>query len=169
MGMAEARRKIEMNTRAGKYAGSEWVEQFLKIVKPEAKMSELGRSVADFLGELYSGIYHLEEKQLVKVEWGNPYVITILIGWKDWATVDFNTLSHLVFLAHHMALRVSLTPRANQYMLLMFHQRSRDGDFSKRCPSLDDAVAAFKMYVTLPEYSTRVVEGGDAGEAGGSC
>ena len=151
--------------RKGMYAGSEWVEGFLSNVKPEVKMSELGLAVADFLGELYLGIYHLRESSLERVDWSNQHHIVITIGHKDWSTVDFNTLTRLVFLAHHMAIRVELVPVANGYMRVLFHQRNRDGDLYHRHPTLDEAVATFKEHVCLPEYNARPseVENGYAG------
>ncbi len=144
-----------MNERKGMYMGEEWVDGFLSNFKPGTTMSELGRAVANFLGELYLGIYHLDSGALERVDWSDKNCIVITIGHKDWCTVDFNTLTRLVFLAHHMAIRVELVPVANGYMRVLFSQRNRDGDVYHRHPTLDEAVAMFKERVLLPEYGAR--------------
>ncbi len=50
---------------ANVYAGSDWIKKSLKITK----MSPIGEAVADLLGEVYQGIYHLETRSLRKVDW----------------------------------------------------------------------------------------------------
>lgn len=131
------------------YAGADWIEKSLKY---DGKMSKLGKNVADLLGELFHGIYHLDMSQLRKVDWGNSYCIEFLLGGKTISTCDYDELTRLVFLAHHMAIRVELSPYAFKYIMLRFHQRNRDGDFSQRHPSLEEAVNEFKNQVTIPEY-----------------
>lgn len=147
---------FETNTELNssiKWAGADWVEANMKYFNPEMKMSDLGRNVANFLGELFYGIYHLDNSAIKKVEWDNTHHIVISIGWRVWSTVDFDTLTRLVFLAHHRALRVDLHPSTHNYMRLMFHQRNRSGDLYHRHPTLDEAVTKFKQSVSLPEYS----------------
>ena len=137
-----------------KYAGADWLKSNMKFLKPDmTTVSELGCKVADLLGELYAGIYHLDNKTIEKVEWNNKSYIQVTIGWKDWSTFDFDILTRLVFLAHHMAIRVDLTPVKYQYMRLLFHQRNRSGDIFHRHPTLDEAVASFKATVNLSEYA----------------
>ena len=134
------------------FSGADWVEKEMYHGDKEFKISSLGRSVADFLGELFLGIYHLDMGALHRVEWSNPFVITVSIGWKCWSTYDFDLLTRLVFLSHRMALRVELEPRKNHYVRLMFHRRKRSGGFSERMPTLAQAVEMFESHVSIPEY-----------------
>ena len=108
--------------------------------------------MAEFLGELFFGIYHLVYKAIYKVDWSNTHHIEISIGWKDWSTTDFDRLTRLVFLAHHLALRVDLTPSTHQYMRLLFHLRCRTGNSYLKHPTLEDAVNHFIATVSVPEY-----------------
>jgi len=130
------------------YAGADWIQNSLKYSE---KMSVLGEDVANLLGELFRGIYHLNIKQLYKVDWKNPYCIEFLLGWKTLSTCDYDELTRLVFLAHHMAIRVEISPHAFNYLMLRFHRRNRDGNFAQRHPSLDEAVSEFKNRVSIPE------------------
>ncbi len=133
------------------YAGADWVENEMHHAEKDFKISPLGRAVADFLGELFLGIYHLDISALHKVEWGNNHHIIVSIGWKSWATYDYDLLTRLVFLAHHMALRVELQPSRNQYVRLMFHQKSRSGKYESH-PTLRQAVERFEAGVNIPEF-----------------
>lgn len=134
------------------YAGADWVEKEMHHAEKDFQISPLGRAVADFLGELFLGIYHLDMPALHKVEWGNNHHISVSIGWKDWATYDYDLLTRLVFLAHHMALRVELCPTRSQYVRLMFHQRTRKGAGFSSHPSLRQAVDKFESGVHIPEF-----------------
>jgi hypothetical protein len=135
-----------------KFAGADWVKTEMSYKNPGLVMSVLGTNVADFLGELFQGIYHLDPVALKKVDWENNSFIEVSIGWTNWSTVDYDNLSTLVFLAHHMALRVGIEASTHKYMKLIFHQRSRSGKFYQKCPTLDEAVKTFKETVNLPEF-----------------
>ena len=134
------------------YAGSDWIErQCLK----QGPMSQLGKNVADLLGELFRGIYHLDHKALFRVDWSNESYIEFNLGWHELATTDFDELTRLVFLAHHMAIRVSIEASTVKYLRLTFLQRVRKGDNVYKHPTLDDAVAIFKVDMVhhgIPEY-----------------
>lgn len=134
-----------------KYAGADWIENLLKHRKPDVKLSRLGRDVADFLGELYYGIYHLDPKALSKAEWNADHTMSVVIGWRaDWSTYDFDYLTRLVFLAHHMCLRVELKPVAPNHMRVYFSRRQRGGRFHERHPDLEDAVNDFRRSISFP-------------------
>jgi hypothetical protein len=134
------------------YSGAGWVVNEMHHGDADFKISPLGKAVADLLGELFLGIYHLDMGALHRVNWNDDHHISIVIGWKDWSTFDNDLLSRLVFLAHHLALRVDLDPRANNYLMLTFFQRKRSGSGWDRHPTLRQAVAAFEQSVSLPEY-----------------
>jgi hypothetical protein len=126
-------------------SGSGW----LIAAKGEKAVSELGKDVADLLGELFFGIYHIQP-EVMRADFSNPTWIEVLVH-KSLATFDFNELTRLVFLAHHMAIRVDVSAARNGILRLMFHRRERDGGISKRHPTLDEAVCSFKNHVSVPE------------------
>ena len=138
------------------YAGADWLQKALSYKQPDLILSPLGRSVAELLGELFLGIYHMNQSELRLSDWANNDFIVVSIGYQSMATFDDNLLTRLVFLAHHCALRVSLKSekRRIRSISLTFSQRERTGDLYYRHPTLDDAVADFKKHVSLPEYGT---------------
>lgn len=149
-----------------RYAGSDWLAAQLKHWKPGAEISPLGRNVADFLGELHYGIYHLDYGALKRVDWtDNLHIQIVLYDGGQLATTDFDTLSRLVFLAHHMALRVELKAASSKYMRYIFSQRQRSGAIYERHPELDEAVEKFQREVSFSPFSCAEVNGVDGGES----
>lgn len=130
-----------------KYAGADWIKSALKV----KDMSPLGEETANILGELYLGIYHLESHQLKKVDWSQQHNIDVVLGWQSFSTYDDDKLTKLCFLAHHRAIRVEINPHSFKYLRLTLSRRSRLGAKHERHPSIDQAVNAFKQYVSLPE------------------
>ena len=115
-----------------KYAGSDWIKSALKV----KEMSLLGERVADLLGDVFQGIYHLDISSLQKVEWEDNYYISIIIR-RSLSTWDFNRLTVLVVLAHDRLIRVSVSGVGPGYLKLEFHKRKgRDGSPSQRMPYL---------------------------------
>lgn len=139
---------------SSKYSGHEWIETNIYARKLPMEMSELGKDVADLLGELFCGIYHLDYKALMRVNWSEERWIEIVLGHKELSTCDYDELTKLVFLAHHMAIRVSISASTHNYLKLLFHRRERIGGYSKRHPYLEEAVKRFKDNVSLPEFKT---------------
>lgn len=136
----------------GKFAGAEYVKHFLKVYSPETEISEFGCRVADLLGDLFCGIYHLDRKSIERAEWDNKERIVVPIGWKDWSTYDWPRLTRLVFLAHHCAIRLEFIPTKIHYVRLVFSRRARVGRGFDRHPTLAEAVDEFNRTVTIPEY-----------------
>lgn len=124
----------------------------MKMQVPAVAFSPLGERVADLLGELFLGIYHLDHNALRRVDWSSNQHIEFSLGWRQLATADYDELTRLVFLAHHMAIRVSIEASTHHYLRLIFHQRVREGEHAYRHLALDDAVRAFKESVSVPEY-----------------
>ena len=123
------------------YAGSNWIETSLKC-----KCSPLGRNVADLLGDVFKGIYHLSHKALQQVQWGDEYVVEFTYHG-DLETVDFNLLTILVVLAHDMMIRVSIRGVGPGYMRMMFHQRTnRTGSMGERYPTIEDHIKQIREY-----------------------
>lgn len=128
------------------YSGADWIERSFK-----QPMSDFGRDVANLLGEWQAGIYHLDTKQLYKVEWNNTHYIELNLFHRSISTFDDSSLTRLVFLAHHLAIRVEISPCNMQSIKLRFHRRFRIDDYDHRHPTLDEAVKRFKETVSLQE------------------
>jgi hypothetical protein len=123
------------------YAGADWVERSLK-----KKLSPLGRNVADMLGDVFKGIYHLPSNSLRKVDWGDPSCIEYTY-YGCLETVDFNLLTILVVLAHDRMIRISIRGIGPGYMRLMFHQREkRTGSIYERYPTIEDHVKQIREH-----------------------
>ncbi len=117
------------------YQGSEWIERSLKV----DNISEFGREVADLLGDVFAGIYHLSSRALHKVDWSDDRYISFIYGNDNLATFDGDKLTRLVVLSHDRMIRVSIHPRAFHYLELGFHKRrSRTGDMYQRMPTMED-------------------------------
>lgn len=119
-----------------KYAGADWIRESLEI----KDISDLGERVADILGQVYRGIYHLPSKQLRKMEWNNPDFIEF-IHYGELATYDFSALTELVILCHDEAIRLSINACSPKYLRICFHKRIRGADhMSQRHPTIEQAI-----------------------------
>ena len=130
-------------TKAG-FQGSGWVKAALK----PKEMSELGEKVADLLGDLFAGIYHLDDDKLKNVDWGSTHHIEYPLGWKQLSTYNNSLLTLLVLMAHQRALRVTIAPRSNKYITLLFHPRKSgmEHDFFERHPTIEEAINTFNAH-----------------------
>lgn len=139
------------------YAGAEWVQGHLeasakharKGKAPRTDMSPLGITVADVLGFVYRGIYHIE-RSVRRVEWSHPHCIEVGVG--HLATIDGNELTILVTVCHDLGLRLEIEPHGPRMLKLRFWQRTaRTGQLYQRCPSIDDHIAQIRAaYRVLP-------------------
>jgi hypothetical protein len=117
-----------------KYAGADWLIKSY----PDLKPSPLGVKVADMLGMVWSGLYHLDPRIIKKTNWADPYCISVLIQ-QSLATADWQDLTELVILCHDFAVRMDLAPHM-RYLRLFFHQRTREGHYNQRHPTIEEAV-----------------------------
>jgi hypothetical protein len=115
-----------------KYAGADWLTKSYPNLKP----SPLGLKVADILGLVWNGLYHMDTK---KVKWENPYCIEVNI-FEPLSTFDWNALTELVILCHDQMIRFTVQPCNMRYIKLLFHQRQREGSFCERHPTIEDAI-----------------------------
>lgn len=132
-----------------KYKGAEWLAaQFAAIAKmrggAERQISEHGRRVADLLGELLFGLYHLNKTSLYKAEWHNNHYIQVTMRG-ELSTWDYNNLTRIVFLAHAFGMRVGIEGAANGYLRLRFI----NPEGASKHPTIDAAVERF--YEEYPE------------------
>jgi len=116
-----------------KYAGADWLIKSY----PDLKPSELGLKVADILGMVWNGLYHLDPRIIEKTNWADPYCISVLIR-ESLSTADWENLTDLVILCHDLAIRMELSPHM-RYLRLFFHQRTREGYYNQRHPTIEEA------------------------------
>ena len=134
-----------------KYAGSDW----LKIKGYGENISPLGILVADLLGHVYRGIYHVADfapHALEKTNWTHKHVIELAMPNISIATIDGNSLTEIVVLAHDLKLRVALKPRNFQYITLVFSERNGPEDsLMEGCPSMEDHIKHIRKFYEVKE------------------
>ena len=117
-----------------KYAGADWLMKSYPGLKP----SPLGLKVADILGMVWNGLYHIDPRIIKKTLWDDPYCISVNI-MQSLSTCDFNELTELVILCHDETIRLNISP-SMRYIRLLFHQRTREGSFVERHPTIEEAI-----------------------------
>lgn len=120
------------------FAGADWINAHI-CKEP----SPLGCAVADLLGDLFRGIYHLDSKGLRRVAWSDKFIVRLTVR-RSLSTFDFDLLTRLVFLCHDRALRCEVEGCGPGWMRLTFHQRARAGSVSERHPNLEDALQGWR-------------------------
>ncbi len=124
--------------RPVKYEGADWVRHMLPEINVEfakkakrrgevgpaldAPMSPLGVRVADILGQVNRGIYHIRDAAR-NTDWTNRDYIRVPGYWQDLSTVDGNALLILVVLCHDSQIRLTIKPHAFKTVTLFFSQR----------------------------------------------
>lgn len=133
---------------ASGYSGADWIYHSLAT----GEMSPLGIAVADLLGDVWLGIYHMNTTSLSKVDWANPYCVEVTLPRSgSLCTVDGNKLTILVVLAHDRMIRVGLEGVGPGYIRAQFHQRSsRDGRLMERYPTLEDHADLIRRHFSRP-------------------
>lgn len=97
-----------------KYAGADWV----KSHRPD--ISEFGVTVADILGQVYEGIYHIQKEVLHKrVDWKSDRWIEVTV-FGDLSTYDNDRLLTLICLCHSRQIRLAVAAAAPGYIRLKF-------------------------------------------------
>lgn len=90
-----------------KFSGAEWLERsFNSISAIKGKtLSLLARKVADILGQVYKGLYHLSH--IHNQDWFDSHGVHVYIN-SDLSTFDGSELTNLVLLCHEHAIRLSI-------------------------------------------------------------
>jgi hypothetical protein len=141
-----------------KYDGSERLEK-MRVWRPgkiengkrvkghwrQVVASALGKEVADILGQVWKGLYHLDED---KIDWENDRYIEVNMV-EDLSTWDFNRLTELVVLCHDRAIRMSINKCNFSCLKLIFHKRSRTGDITQRHPKMEEAIELIRSAIGL--------------------
>lgn len=132
------------------YAGADWLARQLE--RHGRKMSPFGEAVADLLGDLYQGIYHISrEVQRASVAWDAPHYISVTVRGSDFASYDNSRLTLLVLLCHDRCIRCEVDGASWRYLRLAFSRRTRDGaEGWQRHPTIEDQISRLR-----PIYATR--------------
>lgn len=124
------------------FAGADWLEQQGK------ELSDHGRRVADIVGAVYRGIYHIE-RPVLRADWSDPLMVELVLPG-ELATFDFPHLTELLVLCHDACIRLSISPYMRN-LRLMFHPRQgRTGRMSKRHPTIEDATRYARELYDVP-------------------
>ncbi len=109
-------------------------------------MSEMGARCAELIGTWLGGWHHYPGSKAMfkKIDWSGDRYVRVPLR-RSYATYDGDGLSRLVFLAHDAAIRVDIEPHM-RCIALMLHPRSRDGGFSAKHPTLEQAVAMHRKH-----------------------
>jgi hypothetical protein len=117
-----------------KYAGADWVEY--NALEP---ISPIGRQVADILGQVFRGIYHID-KDIRRADLTKDYVAMTISASRDFSTFDTSLLTELVVLCHDACIRLEIQTAGPRYFRLLFHQRKREGQMYERMPTMEEHI-----------------------------
>lgn len=137
-----------MKTITHEFAGADWLRASYKLTP-----SPLGTVVADLLGFVYRGLYHIESS-IRNVDWSdNDYITVQLPRGADIGSYDFSEMTTLVLLAHDLHVRVAVCGRGINMMRLSFSPRSREGGICSRHPDLETHIAGIRSRYKVVELS----------------
>lgn len=129
-------------TEGSRFAGAAWLQRQLDYDKRQRKLSPFGAQVADILGEVYRGLYHLPQSS--RHQWEHPHYMKIPV--RSVATFDNSDLSHLVILCHDRCVRLEITPGGAGQINLCFSKRDRNAECSfDRHPTLEEQIEKFRI------------------------
>ena len=127
-----------------KYAGADWLECNGK------RLSDFGREVADVLGQVFLGIYHIDRAVLRdNVDWQDSGRVSITHNY-GLATFDSSELTRLVVLCHDRAIRLEIEGCGPYRMRLIFHRRdARAGELWERHPEMEEHIDSIRNAIGL--------------------
>lgn len=131
------------------YAGADWLLANSKHWKKVPNISSFGKRVADLLGEVFEGLYHLEEKALRRTDWESDHYIQICL-YGELATYDASLLTELVVLCHDRCIRLEIRGKGPRYLGLGFSIRQRTKSVFTHHPTMEEAVARTRERYTEP-------------------
>jgi hypothetical protein len=117
-----------------KHSGADWMAKQNCFKSPSA----LGIKVADILGQVYLGIYHIDNSVTnKKVDWGNKSEISVTIS-SELATFDSAELTFLIFCCIELNVSVQISGVFKGYLKLTFRESDLSVDLLRRAFYLDD-------------------------------
>jgi len=124
-----------------KFSGADWLRDAAR-----KELSPFGAEVADILGQVYRGIYHIRREVLHdRCDWRDPWRIELVVSDSGMSTHDFNHLTALVILCHDRCVRLAIEGCARNWLRLVFTRREgRDGSTYQNHPTLGEAVKSVR-------------------------
>lgn len=121
-----------------KYAGANWIESAQKKA-----LSDFGVRVADLIGQLTRGVYHVAD-EVRKMDWGSDHYIEWRTRW-PLATTDSDGLTELVVLAHDRCIRVEIEGCSQWTVKVIFTPRVwGEQDPCLAHPAIEPHIAAIR-------------------------
>jgi hypothetical protein len=96
-----------------KYQGAEWMR------RSGFNLSPLGELVAEIVGFVWRGIYHLSRRDLEASDFADQRFVRVRVpgGLSTW---DYPQLAELVALCYQNGLRMEIQPRGQRHLMLAF-------------------------------------------------
>ena len=104
------------------YAGAGWLARQYK----DLEISKLGRDVADILGQVYSGLYHLDDRALFnkkRTDWANDSQIFVVVPGR----LQMTGIDTLIMYCTERKVYVEIEGAAPNYMRLRFYRYWGEG------------------------------------------
>jgi hypothetical protein len=99
------------------YAGADWLARQNR----ELEISKLGRDVADILGQVYYGLYHLNNTTLFnekRTDWANDSTIIVVVPGR----LQMTGIDTLITRCTERRVYVEIEGAAHNYMRLRFYR-----------------------------------------------
>ena len=139
------------------YAGADWLEKTWSYRKPR-KLTAFARLVADIIGAVWKGIYHLDYGKTLRENFEFDERMVQLILPRTISTYDFSDLTELVILCSAYSVRLEICPHNFNYLKLYFHRRQpprRNDSVSERHPNIAQVCRRMEIkpskFYKLPE------------------
>lgn len=139
------------NVHIPKYAGAAWLEKARTYWKGHKEpMSDLARDVADMLGQVYGGLYHMDDSSLMRAEWHNDHRISVVVydGGANLGTYDGSALATLVILCHLLNVKLLIEAASPRHVRLTFIRVGKWGYARESHPNLDDAIRRCQSHLS---------------------
>ena len=140
-----------------KYSGADWVQDDYNAVGKATKtvprkLSPIGAKVADILGQVFCGIYHIQN-DILRADLSDKLWVSMTIrAYGGLSTFDDDVLTRLVVLCHDAGVRMQIEPCNPRYVRLKFWQRNgRTGSICDRMPTIEDHVRFIHEALTCKE------------------
>ena len=126
--------------------------------RPDWVARHLGRDLTEAERTLVSlvcdammtGPWNLQWKSLD----GDDRYASVSVRDNQLATYDFDALTRLVILAHDRCYRLALSQSAPRRIRIeIWRRRGRNGDFTQRHATIEEAIASVRRYHPLPEIA----------------
>lgn len=144
-----------------RYAGSDWL-------RPQCpQLSVFGALIADILGQVYAGLYHLDLTLTGgrRIRWdAEDYILVEVYG--ELASFDASYLTALLVLCHDNAVRLAIQ-RGGRLGTLKLHFSKRQHnvpDFWARHPTLEQAVERIRTEFGLQTLAPAAAKEGGQGQ-----